>query len=135
MFKKAGKKTSKVLAYLLALMVMVGYVPAELLVTAMAADTVNYTITVTDGSNPIKGGVSVEITNLTDFEVETVTTDVETGIAQIELIDGQTYIFDASIEGYIDEPDPYGITVDKNNPDLTIVMTKLDEVEVTGLVN
>lgn len=137
MFKKAGKKTSKVLAYLLALMIMVGYFPSTIIMTALAAegDTVNYTITVKDGSNPIKGGVSVEITNKNNFDdIKTVTTDKETGSAQIELIDGQTYFFVASLDGYAHDADANGIMVNAANPNLTIVMTKLTEVNVSGVV-
>lgn len=133
MFKKVGKKTSKVLAYLLALMVMVGYVPAELLVTAMAADgdEVPYTIIVKCGDTPLE---DVLVTAFEDplYETEVTGTTDANGEVTLTLKEGESYVINAELEGYELNGIP-SITVGAvNSEPKEVLMSQL--ATITGIV-
>lgn len=138
MFKKAGKKTSKVLAYLLALMVMVGYVPAELLVTAMAADTVNYTFKVTNGLSDgdlVKYENAEIVIKKDDAQVgETLTTNAD-GEATAEGLDDATgYSYTVTLLGYEDATGSFTTDSAADPKEVNVTLTALQIATITGTV-
>ncbi len=136
MFKKAGKKTSKVLAYLLALMIMVGYFPSTLIMNAMAADgdTVDYTIMVTDGSGDPLEGAEIVIKK-DDAQVgETLETNAD-GEATAEGLDDATeYSYTVTLLGYEDATSSFTTDSATDPKEVNVTMTALEEATITGTV-
>lgn len=135
MFKKAGKKTSKVLAYLLALMVVVGCFPSTLIMNAMAAvgDPVNYTITVTDEYDAELKDVSLGFVNTADETDKVTGTTDETGKATVELIEGKTYKVTATKFGY-EQVATADVSVDGSVDTLDVTMILLQQATISGVI-
>ncbi len=135
MFKKAGKKTSKVLAYLLALMVVVGCFPSTLIMNAMAAvgDPVNYTITVTDEHDAELKDVSLGFVNTADETDKVTGTTDETGKATVELIEDKTYKVTATKFGY-EQVATADVFVDGSVDTLDVKMILLQQATISGVI-
>lgn len=136
MFKKAGKKTSKVLAYLLALMVVVGCFPSTLIMNAMAAVVETYTVTVVDNnSTPIEGVLITVYDEESTYGTycEAVTDSSGNAVFTQKFEEGKAYLFDAQKVGY--DPNDYPeVTMDSSTTELTITMQDLQRATISGVV-
>lgn len=134
MFGKTNKKATKVLAYLLALMVLVSYYPSEFIMTALAETQVAYTITVTDeGSNPIEGA-NVVITK-DDAQVgETLTTNADGEATAEGLADATEYSYTVTLLGYEDATGSFTTDSATDPKEVNVTMTALEVATITGTV-
>lgn len=136
MFKKAGKKTSRVLAYLLALMVVVGCFPSTLIVNAMAAVVETYTVTVVDNNSTSIEGVLITVYDAESAYApycEAVTDSSGKAVFTQKFEEGKAYLFDAQKVGY--DPNEYPeVTMDSSTTELTITMQDLQRATISGVV-
>jgi len=140
MFKKAGKKTSKVLAYLLALMVVVGYVPAEIILSAVAADeaTLDYNFIVTNGladEDLVEyEGATIVIKNGEEQVGEALTTDENGQAIAVGLEDATEYSYTVTLLGYEDATGSFTTDSATDPKEVNVTMTALQEATITGTV-
>ena len=139
MFKKAGKKTSKVLAYLLALMVVVGCFPSTLIMNAMALDggELTYTFKVTNG---LLDGDLVEYENAEivikkgDSQVGTLTTNADGEATASGLADATEYSYTVTLLGYEDATGSFTADSADDPKEINVPMTALHVATITGAV-
>ncbi len=138
MFKKVGKKTSRVLAYLLALMIVLGCFPSSLIMTAMAADTVDYTFKVTNGLSDddlVKFESAEIVIKKDDVQVgETLTTNAD-GEATAEGLDDATeYSYTVILLGYEDATGSFTTDSATNPKEVNVTMTALQQATISGVI-
>lgn len=139
MFKKAGKKTSKVLAYLLALMVVVGCFPSTLIMNVMALDggELTYTFKVTNG---LLDGDLVEYENAEivikkgDSQVGTLTTNADGEATASGLADATEYSYTVTLLGYEDATGSFTADSADDPKEINVPMTALHVATITGAV-
>ncbi len=139
MFKKTGKKTSRVLAYLLALMIVLGCFPSTLIMNAMALDggELTYTFKVTNG---LLDGDLVEYENAEivikkgDSQVGTLTTNADGEATASSLADATEYSYTVTLLGYEDATGSFTADSDDDPKEINVPMTALHVATITGTV-
>lgn len=136
MYNIAKKQMSKVLAGLLAVIMMLSLIPVGLYVTAFAAGVDQYSVMVVDEKNQaITDGITITLTNKADSSKKQ--TEVsENGVAIFKnfVEEDATYIVlvDPAV-GYVDVAD-YELSVAEGDTETTLQLTALEKVTLSGTV-
>lgn len=132
MYNKAKKQMSKILAGLLALIMVLGVIPGGLYVTAFAASVERYSVKVTDqDEQPLTEAVTVTLTDKSNGE-KTKSVQVENGVAVFENFVEENAAYAVSVFGYTS--DPSELTVAEGDIETTLKLTALNKVTLTGKV-
>ena len=137
MFKKANTKTTKLLAGILAVLLVIGAFPAGTQLVAFAATVDSYTITLTDGTDVISlDDVEVTVTDKSDSD-KTKTVETVDGVATFEnfVEEDSTYTVSiASVIGYEDVADFEIAPVAEGEMNANATMTAIEKIKITGVV-
>lgn len=132
MYNKAKKQMSKILAGLLALIMVLGVIPGGLYVTAFAASVERYSVKITDqDEQPITEDVTVTLTDKSNGE-KSKSVQVENGVAVFENFVEENAAYAVSVFGYTS--DPSELTVAEGDIETTLKLTALNKVTLTGKV-
>lgn len=136
MYNIAKKQMSKVLAGLLAVVIMFSLVPAELYVMAFATELEQYSVKVVDESNkPVAEKVTITLTDKSDSSKKQ-SENTENGVATFKnfVAEGETYIISVgSVVGYKDVDDSE-LSISEGDTETTVSLTKLEKVKISGTV-
>ena len=136
MYNIAKKQMSKVLAGLLAVVIMFSLVPAELYVMAFATELEQYSVKVVDESNkPVTEQVTITLTDKSDSSKKQ-SKNTEDGVATFKnfVEEGETYIISVgSVVGYKDVADSE-LSISEGDTETTVSLTKLEKVKISGTV-
>ena len=136
MYNIAKKQMSKVLAGLLAVVIMLSLVPTELYVMAFATELEQYSVKVVDESNkPVTEKVAITLTNKSDSSKKQ-SQNTENGVATFKnfVEEGETYIVSVgSVVGYKDVADSE-LSISEGDTETTVSLTMLEKVKISGTV-
>lgn len=137
MFKKTNTKTTKLLAGILAVLLVIGAFPAGTQLVALAATVDSYTITLTDGTDVISiNDVEITVTDKSDSD-NTKTVKTVDGIATFENFVEEDSIYTVSVEsvqGYEDVADFEIAPVAEGEMNANATMTAIEKIKITGVV-
>lgn len=137
MFKKTNTKTTKLLAGILAVLLVIGAFPAGTQLVALAATVDSYTITLTDGTDVISiNDVEITVTDKSDSD-KTKTVKTVDGIATFENFVVEDSIYTVSVEsvqGYEDVADFEIAPVAEGEMNANATMTAIEKIKITGVV-
>lgn len=134
MQKTANRQVSKVLAGLLAVVMLLSSVSVGLYVT-FAAGVKEFSVKLVNGTAPLSDSIAVTLTNTADTS-KTQTQSTENGVAVFNdfVEENATYsVSVASVTGYEDVTD-YTVTVGEGDTETTVNMTALEKTLLTGTV-
>lgn len=134
MQKTANRQVSKVLAGLLAVVMLLSSVSVGLYVT-FAAGVKEFSVKLVNGTAPLSDGIAVTLTDTADTS-KTQTQSTENGVAVFNdfVEENATYsVSVASVTGYEDVTD-YTVTVGEGDTETTVNMTALEKTLLTGTV-
>ena len=136
MYNIAKKQMSKVLAGLLAVIMMLSLIPVGLYVTAFAAGVDQYSVMVVDEKNQaITDGITITLTNKADSSKKQ--TEVsENGVAIFKNFVEEDATYIVSVDpavGYVDVAD-YKLSVAEGDTETTLQLTALEKVTLSGTV-
>lgn len=136
MYNIAKKQMSKVLAGLLAVIMMLSLIPVGLYVTAFAAGVDQYSVMVVDEKNQaITDGITITLTNKADSSKKQ--TEVsENGVAIFKNFVEEDATYIVSVDpavGYEDVAD-YELSVAEGDTETTLQLTALEKVTLSGTV-
>lgn len=136
MYNIAKKQMSKVLAGLLAVIMMLSLIPVGLYVTAFAAGVDQYSVMVVDEKNQaITDGITITLTNKADSSKKQ--TEVsENGVAIFKNFVEEDATYIVSVDpavGYEDVAD-YELSVAEGDTGTTLQLTALEKVTLSGTV-
>lgn len=136
MYNIAKKQMSKVLAGLLAVIMMLSLIPVGLYVTAFAAGVDQYSVMVVDEKNQaITDGITITLTNKVDSSKKQ--TEVsENGVAIFKNFVEEDATYIVSVDpavGYVDVAD-YELSVAEGDTETTLQLTALEKVTLSGTV-
>lgn len=136
MYNIAKKQMSKVLAGLLAVIMMLSLIPVGLYVTAFAAGVDQYSIMVVDEKNQaITDGITITLTNKADSSKKQ-TEISENGVAIFKNFVEEDATYIVSVDpavGYEDVAD-YELSVAEGDTETTLQLTALEKVTLSGTV-
>ena len=136
MLKTIKKKTSRVMAFVMAVVMITTIIPFGTFINVLAATVDTYTITLTDGTSVINlDGVSITLTNKTDSSKKSKENTVN-GVATFEdfVEEGETYIVSISEKtGYESIPD-FDISPTDGTTNKDVTFTAIEKVELKGTV-
>lgn len=136
MYNIAKKQMSKVLAGLLAVIIMLSLIPVGLYVTAFAAGVDQYSIMVVDEKNQaITDGITITLTNKADSSKKQ-TEISENGVAIFKNFVEEDATYIVSVDpavGYEDVAD-YELSVAEGDTETTLQLTALEKVTLSGTV-
>ncbi len=137
MYRKANQKKARILAGIIAVMMLVSTVPVNMLTATFAAVIDGYTVNLTDGTSILDlDGVDVTLTNKED-ETKSETVSTVDGVATFESFveDGATYVLSVSeIIGYETVIDTEIVPVEGVDESTDVVLTAIEKVTVSGVV-
>lgn len=136
MYNIAKKQMSKVLAGLLAVIMMLSLIPVGLYVTAFAAGVDQYSVMVVDEKNQaITDGITITLTNKADSSKKQ-TEISENGVAIFKNFVEEDATYIVSVDpavGYEDVAD-YELSVAEGDTETTLQLTALEKVTLSGTV-
>lgn len=136
MYNIAKKHLPKLLAGLLAIIMMLSLTPTGLYVTAFAAGVDQYSVVVIDETNQaITDSVTITLTNTADSSKKQTQTS-ENGVAVFKNFVEENAVYTvsvASVVGYEDVAD-YELTVAEGDTETTLKLTALEKVTISGIV-
>lgn len=136
MYNIAKKQMSKVLAGLLAIIMMLSLIPVGLYVTAFAAGVDQYSVMVVDEKNQaITDGITITLTNKADSSKKQ-TEISENGVAIFKNFVEEDATYIVSVDpavGYEDVAD-YELSVAEGDTETTLQLTALEKVTLSGTV-
>lgn len=136
MYNIAKKQMSKVLAGLLAVIMMLSLIPVGLYVTAFAAGVDQYSVMVVDEKNQaITDGITITLTNKADSSKKQ-TAISENGVAIFKNFVEEDATYIVSVDpavGYEDVAD-YELSVAEGDTETTLQLTALEKVTLSGTV-
>ena len=136
MYNIAKKQMSKVLAGLLAVIMMLSLIPVGLYVTAFAAGVDQYSIMVVDEKNQaITDSIMITLTNKADSSKKQTETS-ENGVAIFKNFVEEDATYIVSVDpavGYEDVAD-YELSVAEGDTETTLQLTALEKVTLSGTV-
>lgn len=136
MYNIAKKQMSKVLAGLLAVIMMLSLIPVGLYVTAFAAGVDQYSVMVVDEKNQaITDGITITLTNKADSSKKQ-TEISENGVAIFKNFVEEDATYIVSVDpavGYEDVAD-YELSVAEGDTETTLQLTALGKVTLSGTV-
>ena len=136
MYNIAKKQMSKVLAGLLAVIMMLSLIPVGLYVTAFAAGVDQYSVMVVDEKNQaITDGITITLTNKADSSKKQ-TEISENGVAIFKNFVEEDATYIVSVDpavGYEDVAD-YELSVAEGDSETTLQLTALEKVTLSGTV-
>lgn len=136
MYNTTKKQLPKVVACMLALMMVLSIAPVELYTTALGAAIGKYYINVVDGENkPVADSTEITLTNKNDAAKTKTCTSVN-GTAVFEDFVEENEVYAVSVGAVIGYADvnAYDISVKNGDTATTVQLTALEKVTLSGIV-
>lgn len=136
MYNTTKKQLPKVVACMLALMMVLSIAPVELYTTALGAAIGKYYINVVDGENkPVADSTEITLTNKNDAAKTKTCTSVN-GTAVFEDFVEENEVYTVSVRAVIGYADvnAYDISVKSGDTATTVKLTALEKVTLSGVV-
>lgn len=136
MFSNLKKMTSKVIATLLVIIMLLAMIPMGTFISALAVTLDSYTITLTDGRSAIDlDGVAVTLTNKADTSKSSEKTTVN-GVATFEnfVEEGVTYTVSIAEKTGFETVSDFEITPVSVDANYNVALTAIEEVELRGII-
>lgn len=136
MYNTTKKQLPKVVACMLALMMVLSIAPVELYTTALGAAIGKYYINVVDGENkPVSDSTEITLTNKNDAAKTKTCTSVN-GTAVFEDFVEENEVYTVSVGAVIGYADvtAYDISVKNGDTAATVQLTALEKVTLSGVV-
>lgn len=136
MFSNLKKMTSKVIATLLVIIMLLAMIPMGTFISALAVTLDSYTITLTDGTSAIDlDGVAVIITNKADTSKSSEKTTVN-GVATFEnfVEEGVAYTVSIAEKTGYETVSDFEITPVSVDANYNVALTAIEKVELKGII-
>ncbi len=136
MYNTTKKQLPKVVACMLALMMVLSIAPVELYTTALGAAIDKYYINVVDGENkPVADSTEITLTNKNDAAKTKTCTSIN-GTAVFEDFVEENEVYTVSVRAVIGYADvnAYDISVKSGDTATTVQLTALEKVTLSGVV-
>lgn len=137
MYNSLKTMTSKILAGILALLMLISIISAGTLVTALAVTVDRYTVTLMDGADVTDlDGVEVTLKNKSDINKFSSQVTVN-GIAVFEnfVEEGETYFVSVSEKTGYESISDFEITPAADETNTNISLTAIDKITINGVIN